>query len=140
MGRPVRGHIENDRWYEIRIALNGSRVRCYLDGELIHDATAPASQKFFAVAGRDDDTGDILLKAINVGDETVSANLKLLGVQGVARAAQVTVLKSADLSDNNSLDKPAKVLPSDSRIENASTNFSYEFQGGSLTVLRLKAH
>ena len=32
-----QGSIENGRWYDIRIELRGPRIRCYLDGELIHD-------------------------------------------------------------------------------------------------------
>jgi alpha-L-arabinofuranosidase len=137
-GRPVRGRIENDRWYEIKIALSGNRIRCYLDGELLHDATAPSAQKFFATSGRDDHTGEIILKAINTGDNSVSASLKLLGVERVLGDATVTVLQSASLSDNNSLEKPTQVVPKESHIQNAGTDFSHDFAPHSFTVLHLK--
>ena len=44
--RAVRGRIETDRWYDIKIELAGNRIRCYLDGELIHDATATPPESF----------------------------------------------------------------------------------------------
>ncbi len=138
IGRPVRGRIENDRWYEIKIALNGNRIRCYLDGELIHDTTAPAAQTFFAVAGRDKETKNIVLKAINVGDEEVSANLKLREAGQIAGDATVTVLESKSLADNNSLEEPARIVPKESRLSDAGAAFSHRFPPRSLSILRLK--
>ena len=35
----VAGKIATNRWYEIRIQLEGPRIRCTLDGRLIHDVT-----------------------------------------------------------------------------------------------------
>lgn len=35
----VAGSIETGRWYDIRVQLWGSDVRCYLDGVLIHDTS-----------------------------------------------------------------------------------------------------
>ena len=134
----MRGRIENDRWYDIKIALNGDRIRCYLDGDLIHDTTAPSVQKFFAVAGRDNDTGDIIFKAINVSDDPVSATFKLLGLEAAPRTAALTILESANLSDNNSLEQPSKVTPKESPLANPGPEFSHQFPPRSLSILRLK--
>jgi alpha-L-arabinofuranosidase len=137
VGRPSRGRIENDRWYDIKVELNGARIRCYLDGRLVHDATAASSQNFFAVSGTDTATGDLILKAINTGDDAVSGTLKLSGAERV-RAGTVTVLKSASLLDNNSLDEPTKIAPAETRLANAGQEFAHEFSPHSLTILRLK--
>ena len=138
VGRPVRGRIENDRWYDIKIVLNRDRIRCYLDGELIHDTTAPSAQKFFALAGRDNDTGDTILKAINVSDDPVSATFKLVGLEAAPRTAALTILESENLSDNNSLEQSSKVAPKESRLANAGSEFPHEFPPRSLSILRLK--
>ena len=37
LGRAVPGSIETGRWYDIKIEVNGGRIRCFLDGKLIHD-------------------------------------------------------------------------------------------------------
>jgi len=33
----VPGRVETGRWYDIRVVAQGERIRCYLDGKLIHD-------------------------------------------------------------------------------------------------------
>jgi alpha-L-arabinofuranosidase len=138
VGRPARGRIETDRWYDVEVELAGERIRCYLDGELVHDATAPKTEQFYAVAGRDEASGDIVLKAINTGSEPVATTLDLRGVERIAPDATVTLLTSTDLSDNNSLDEPVKVVPVESHISTAAAKFNHEFPAYSLTVLRMK--
>jgi len=138
VGRPVRGQIETNRWYDVKIELAGRRIRCSLDGELIHDVSAPDEHKFFAVAGRDNSNGDVVVKAINSGAETITGTLNFRGAERILPGASVTVLKSEGLSDNNSLDEPVKVAPVASTISSAGASFPHEFPPYSLTVLRLK--
>jgi alpha-L-arabinofuranosidase len=123
----------------VKVELNGSRVRCYLDGQLIHDVTVPAVQKFYAVSGRDRGTGDLIVKAINLSDAAVPAKLDIQGVDQVSSGAEATVLEAPDLADNNSLEQPTKVSPRTEAIDTAGLKFNHEFPPRSLTVLRLKA-
>jgi alpha-L-arabinofuranosidase len=139
VGTHVRGSIETNRWYDVKVEVNGSRIRCYLDGKLLHDAKAPDPKPLFAIAGRDDTTGDLIVKAINVTAEPIPAELTLQGLNVVAPKAQLTLLTSAQLNDNNSLQNPTNVLPKTSEITIAGPKFAHEFPPNSLTVLRLKA-
>jgi alpha-L-arabinofuranosidase len=136
VGSPVQGKIERNRWYDVKVQLSGSRIRCYLDGQLIHDAVVPLQQKFFAVAGRD--AGELIIKAINLGSETLPAQLKLADFNLSSKNAQMTVLTSADPADNNALDHPTKVQPVTTYVNVDDKNFTHEFPPNSLTVLRLK--
>jgi alpha-L-arabinofuranosidase len=138
VGRGVRGRIETDRWYDIKIELAGSRIRCYLDGALIHDATAPATEHFYATAGRDEATGELVVKAINTAADPVAAKLTVQGLGNVKPDAKVIVLTSADLADNNRLDEPTRVTPTERRINTAGSEFGHEFPARSLTVLRIQ--
>jgi alpha-L-arabinofuranosidase len=139
VGRPVRGRIETDRWYEIKIELSGNRIRCYLDGEMIHDATFTPPETFFVTAGKDDDaSGQIDMKAINLAEEPLAASVTLRGVVDVAPEAISIVLHSADLSDNNSLEQPHRIVPQEQIVENVSTAFEHTFPPQSLTILRLR--
>lgn len=139
VGAPVPGKIERERWYDVKIELSGSHIRCYLDGRLIHDATVPVIQEFYVVAGRDTRSEEVVVKAINLGLETVTASLNLSGMGNLAVTARGTVLQSASLSDNNSLEQPKRVVPIDHTVNGVSTNFTHEFPAHSFTVLRLKA-
>lgn len=139
VGRPVQGRIETDRWYNIKIELAGNRIRCYLDGQLIHDVTATPPEKFFVSAGRDEASGDLIVKAINTAAEPLLATIQLRGFGDVAPQATLTVLSSPQLSDNNSLDQPKLVYPNESRVEVAAKEFAHEFPPYSLSILRLRS-
>jgi alpha-L-arabinofuranosidase len=139
VGRPAPGRIESDRWYDIKIELAGNRIRCYLDGELIHDVTATPPETFFVNAGRDAARGELVVKAINTAAEPVSAALRLHGFDEIAQEAALTVLSSEQLSDNNSLERPKLVHPMDSQIGNAAAQFGHEFPPHSLSILRIRS-
>ncbi|MCS7309428.1 MAG: carbohydrate binding domain-containing protein, partial [Armatimonadetes bacterium] len=50
----VPGRIETGRWYDIRIEVQGNRIRCYLDGQLIHDFEDKPLSALYAVASRNE--------------------------------------------------------------------------------------
>lgn len=129
VGPRVPGSIEPGRWYDIKVELTGNRIRCYLDGKLIHDVMAPEVRSFIVNAGRDSATGELIIKAINTSDESIVAKLNVTG-EGTC-----TVLKSDRPDDNNSLEDPRRIVPSTTpaRVEGM-----HEFPPCSLTVLRLR--
>jgi len=139
VGSPVQAKIERQRWYEVKVELAGSRIRCYLDGKLIHDAVVPRARKFFAVAGQDESGKGIIIKVINLGADAVSAQLKLADLGAISDTAQVTVLTSAEATDNNSLESPMRIQPVEASLSIHGNDFQHEFPPNSLTVLRLKA-
>jgi alpha-L-arabinofuranosidase len=51
-------------------------------------------------------------------------------------SANLTVLESTSLSDNNSLEEPARVVPKESRLENPGVESAHEFPPRSLSILR----
>lgn len=134
----VGGKIETGRWYDIRIELKGSSIRCYLDGQLIHDVTRATTPTLFAVAGKQDKGGEIVLKVVNTATTPTQATLQLRGAGTVAPAAQSWVLSSASASDENSFDAPTKVAPRQENLSNAGAQFEHVFPANSVTVVRLK--
>lgn len=77
VGDPVLGSIETGRWYDVRIEANAARIRCFLDGVLIHEVTDTAVDTggFEVSSVRDRATGDIIVKVANVTDQPVSATI-----------------------------------------------------------------
>jgi alpha-L-arabinofuranosidase len=138
VGQSVRGRIETDRWYDIKIELAGSRIRCYLDGELMHDVSWTPPEKFFVTAGREDASGEVIVKAINLAADPLDASIALHGMENLAAEATVTVLQSDDLSANNGLDAPQRLVPQETRIDNVAKQFKHTFPPQSFTVLRLE--
>ena len=138
VGEHASGSVETDRWYDVKVEVQDRNIRCYLDGTLIHDVAAPTTDHFFALAGRDAANGDLIIKAINISPDPINAAINVSGMTGFAPQAQVTVLASGHLSDNNSLEKPANVAPVTSNFPISDPQFVHDFPANSFTVLRLK--
>src|SRR5437870_1806342 len=102
LGRQVPGRIETGGWYDIRIELNGPRIRCYLDRQLIHEVEDRPAPTFAAVAGRSAKTGEIILKAVNGSEAPVAADLRLEGVGHLRSTGEAIVLTSGSVEDENS--------------------------------------
>lgn len=132
----VPGAIETGRWYDIKVELQGSRVRCYLDGKLIHDVTSEPMPSLYAVAGRAGN--DSILKVVNAAAEPLETRIRLTGSGKPPSSATATVLTSDSRDDENSFDEPAKVAPKDVPVANVSADFRHTFPANSVTVMRLK--
>ena len=138
VGRHIEGSVELNRWYAVRVELKGRRIRCFLDGQLIHDELAPVPRNFFALGGRDEDTGDISIKVANVSPQPVQATLRFTSQDHFAGSLQETVLTSTHLTDNNSLDNPTRVVPRSTSANVDSPQLIREFPPNSFTLLKLK--
>ncbi len=139
VGGNVPGHIESNRWYDIKIESDGQRVRFYLDGELIHDipGTLESTPKtFVASCVKDSVSGDIIVKLVNGANTYTPVRVKLAGVKGLPATAEATVLAGANPEMANDYDNPDSVLPHTVSLPIA-TAFNYEAPPNSLTVIRI---
>jgi alpha-L-arabinofuranosidase len=131
------GAIETNRWYDVCVELEGPQVRCFLDGELVHEATVEPLplDSLYAVAGR---TGDeIIVKAVNVDDEPVEVKLLLNGArcEGVAEIHEL----SGDPDEVNSLENPRRIAPQTREHGVSGESVDYSMPPNSLTVFRIPA-
>jgi alpha-L-arabinofuranosidase len=135
----VPGSIEAGRWYDARIELNGTKISCYLDGQLIQTADVPPvkTQRLYASAVRDDKAGEVILKVVNPGQVPQDAKLRLAGLKKVGSSAGVTVLTGERNDDLNSFEQPRRIAPASSKIKLSGSDFDYTFPPRSVTVLRV---
>jgi len=87
----------------------------------------------------DKKAGEVIIKAVNVTDKGLKANIELQGVSKTGPQAKAIVLAGKTLEDENTLQEPKKIYPAEKTVSVKSPNFSYEFQPYSLTVLRIPA-
>lgn len=130
----VPGAIETNRWYDIKVELQGPRIRCWLDGQLIHDVTSEPVPSLYAVAGRAGQ--EIILKVVNAAAEPLDTAIHLNGVGELDSTATITVLTSAAREDENSFEEPAKVAPEHTILRHVAPKFRHSFPANSVTVLR----
>jgi alpha-L-arabinofuranosidase len=133
------GSIEKDRWYDVKVEVLGSQVKCYLDGQLIHDVDVPAPKlaRIYSTASVDDKSGDIMLKVVNVDGETATAKLQFSGAEGRAYEGEAIVL-TGDPEAINTITEPESLKPRQSTVEGLGAGQEYRFPANSLTVLRLR--
>ncbi|MCA9260543.1 MAG: family 43 glycosylhydrolase, partial [Planctomycetales bacterium] len=132
------GSIQTGQWYDVRVELEGERVRCYLDDQLVHEATAPAAyqQRVYQTISRIDDTGELVMKLVNVGQEPVELQIDVDGGADAYNVRQV-VLTGAPEAEN----APGRVpqaVPQDARLGRREARFLHQLPANSLTILRLE--
>ena len=135
------GHIETGRWYDIRVEVRGLSIRCWLDGQLIHEVLKPlqVTHRLYASATRDSTTGDLILKVVNAAGYPVTARIELRGAQHLAGSGSAQVLAADSPWDENSLDQPTRVSPRVGTFKVPGNDFQRTFPGNSLTILRITA-
>lgn len=134
------GSIEPERWYDVRIELNGANAKCYLDNKLIHDIEIPAPDlaRIYAAASRDQKSGDTIMKVVNVADEAAEVQVALNGLgSNKLQATAITLTGSPD--DVNSIAEPNKLQPVTEDLGEWNSKQTHTFPPHSFTVLRLKS-
>ncbi|MBL9138350.1 MAG: DUF1080 domain-containing protein [Verrucomicrobiales bacterium] len=135
------GSIETGRWYDIKIEVRGLAVKCWLDGQVVHDLKRERRtiHNLFASATRDEKSGDLILKVVNSAPSPLETQVDLLGSPRLASQGTAVVLTSANPKDENTLDEPTKVAPKTETMTIPGSRWTRAFPGNSLTVLRLPA-
>lgn len=137
IGAAVPGAIETNRWYDIKIVVNGSRIQCFLDGKLIHNIVDQSPTENFVVSSvRDETSGDLILKMINPAATPVQSQINLNGIKALQLTATKIVL-SGDPAGQNTFANPRNILPQTEKMTLNKT-FSYLAPPHSFTVMRLK--
>jgi alpha-L-arabinofuranosidase len=132
-------HVATGRWYDIKLTVSGRTIKCWLDGQLIHDLDSSKGGQYnslHATAAADRQTGDIILKVVNTAAEPLEAELNISGAK-LAGSGTATVLTSASPADENSLAEPVKVSPKTEAVHFSGIQMKRSFPGNSVTVLRL---
>ena len=132
------GHIETNRWYDIRIETAGGRIKCFLDNKLVHDISPPALRSLFASATTDQATGEIIVKIVNGSHDLQAVEIRIDGTPVATGPATALILTSGDAMDENSLEQPAKIAPKPLPISVNNGRITHDFPANSFTVIRLK--
>jgi len=133
-----RGHVETGRWYDVRVQVDEENVKCWLDDELLFDTRLRVNSAygFFANAQMDDNTGEMIVKVANTGDQHSMVHLDLGNFN--AKDGRLIRLSSASGADENSLDAPTNVFPVEERIDVEGNGIDVEIPAFSLNIFRLK--
>ncbi len=138
LGGAVDSKVEDNRWYDLKVEVSGTKIRCFIDGKLVHDVEYPRSEPLHAVAGLSKDRSELILKVVNSTFAKQTAKLNLNGAPKLASEAKTVVLTSEKGEDENSLDNPKRVAPVESVTTGVGATFTHEFPANSVTIFRVK--
>jgi hypothetical protein len=130
---PMAVPVETGRWYDLRVEVDGRRIRCYRDGELVHDIedVRPDPEVFAVSAVRDSAAGEVIIKVANATPEPVTVRFRLAGADADAGFARTTLAVAPDATSRF---EPAPAAPAEDRL----TGPVCDIPPHSFTVLRTR--
>lgn len=126
--------VETDHAYRMELRVQGRTITTLIDGKVINQAvdSLPSPKPLYLCASEDESTGDIILKAVNIRDTDVCAELTLpAGFDGHC----IRETLCADPESENSLETPDNVAPV-TQEETLDLTAAQTFPAHSVTVLR----
>ena len=130
--------VAADREYELKLEIEGRHLKAYIDGELIHEIHhAPVKiEPLYTAASVDRQTGDIIVKLVNVQKRPIDPVLHMEGTEQAKGTAYI--MSGFALEDENSFAEPLKVSPREEEIQLTQGCCSCHIDGESVQVLRFQ--
>ena len=129
--------VETGRTYEIKVVVEENRARGYIDGELMFDKVLDSGSKAecYQVVSTDD-SGDIIVKLVNVTDSerTVAIDIKNATVGSTATVYQVA---GDSLGNDNILGAKEDCIMEEFTVDGIDEQFNYTVPMYSATVIRI---
>ena len=130
--------LSADEWHDVKVAVNGAEITCFIDGKEIGRTEYKPLQKRYALAGYDRESGEIIIKVVNALNEPFSTAINLSNVASVESQGKVITLSANSLYDENDFENPDKIHPVESVYDKFSKSFNMTFEPNSFTILRVK--
>jgi len=130
----ARGSVRTGVWHEMKVELSPGRIRCSLDGALVHDfAIRPVGLS--ASTTYDRAARELVLKLVNPTSGEITADIDLQGMRRVAGSARMITLAGAR-DATNSVRNPDVVKPVESSVA-VGSRFTHPVPPMSLQFIRV---
>ena len=132
--------VETGKTYTIKVVVNGSAVKCYIDDELYvdYDFGTPAEAEAYTVVSACDN-GDIIIKLVNTTENAKTVAIDIANTK-VNSTAVVNQVAGDSLENDNVLgaDESTHITMKEFTLDGVSENFNYTMPAYSVTSIRLK--
>jgi len=138
LGRASQKIVEG-KWYDIKIAIKGTSIKCFIDGKLTFENQLKgnmAHDEVFATAGIQQNSKEVIVKIVNPDKRVKTCRLNFNGMN-LASTGKVITVKSANQSDENSFAKPLNIKPVETKLAGVANQFDYPCPANSISVLRI---
>ena len=128
---------EEGRSYQLKVEVSGTKVKCWVDGELYVDYdTGSASEAEAYQVVSTDETGDVIIKIVNVTESSKTVAIKVENAD-VASQAKVSQLSGDSLANDNILGQPEDCKIEEFTVSGVGESFNYTVPAYSVTIIRL---
>lgn len=129
---------EIGKTYNLKVEVNNTNIKCYIDGELYvdYDSNSPAEAEAYQVVSTDAN-GDIIIKLVNVTGKAKSFAINIDGAENIADTATVYQVAGKSLNDDNILGEREDCVMKTYTISGFSDSFNYTVPKYSATVIRI---
>lgn len=129
--------VETGKTYKLKVVVDGTKIRCYIDGELYvdYDSAKPAEAETYHVVSKDN-SGDIIIKFVNRTGSTQTTAIGL-GNVNIYSIAQINQVKGDSLDNENHLWLKEDCVMEEFTLDGASNKFNYTLPAYSVTSIRL---
>lgn len=127
--------VEKGKEYNLKLSVSENRIRCYINGELVHDIVEKpvVIEPLYTSASVDND-GSVILKAVNVRDDEFTAEIE---TNMSISSAEAWLLQN-ELSAENSFENPENVVPVVEKLGFEGSVIKHTFPKNSVTVIVIK--
>ncbi len=144
IARDKRFHVENNRWYDLQVDVDGDSIHCYIDGKLdfaCKRQKAGMMEGVYATTTIDEAEKTMYVKVVNVGEGSApgTINLKNCSINTASSSAvTLTQLASAKGTDENTLDNPKAIYPRTMDITSSVASDKVQFAVAPFSVNIIK--
>jgi alpha-L-arabinofuranosidase len=132
--------VENGRWYDLQVDVDGDSITCYIDGKLEFGARLQHSMMkgVFASTTIDEKTNELIIKVVNTGWGPTDGTINLQNCQ--AASATLQRLSSAEGTDENTMNEPEKIIPrmADVHLAQQGSKILFDIPSYSINIIRAK--
>jgi len=133
-------NIEPNIEYEFMLEVSGRQIRTYINNVLFNDTEDKllVIEPLYYSASFEHSTGDVIVKVVNVQDNSVHAQVVLEDLHKLSLTVEVSELSGHALDDENSFSSPERILPKQKIFSVEGCSFPYDFPKHSVAVFRVK--
>ena len=137
--------VEDGRWYDIQIDVDGDDVKCFIDGKLDFECRVQKNQGMegvYASTTINEEEKTMYVKVVNVGEGQAGGvlNLKNCAVNTAEKdAVSLIRLSSESGEDENTLDNPTNITPTPAEAKATSgTRVTFNVPAYSINILKIR--
>lgn len=132
------GKVDDNRWYDIEVRVDGNKITCLLDNQVVHEFTLSTERALYQSVQIDEESEELIVKVVNPNSSPKTLNLIVQNMK--IYDGTVTRLVSEAGTDENTMDEPFAIVPTSGEAVSVDDDMhaTLEIPAYSLNIYRLK--